>query len=144
MLPYFPGLVSYSRFITLLKSVLVPLCVLMNRCSSQKTGIYFVDSMVLKVCHIKRERQHRVFQGLAKKAKSSIGWCFSFKLHLVINHQGEIMVVKLTSANVDDRSPVSRMTQSLTGKLFGDKEYINSDLYTWLRGYERLTYLWTG
>src|ERR1700749_1222815 len=54
---YFPGLVSYTRFIALLKSVLVPLCVLMQSFSGQKTGIYFVDSMILKACHIKREKQ---------------------------------------------------------------------------------------
>jgi hypothetical protein len=71
---YFPKLVSYPRFVTLLKSVLVPLCFFVQTLRGQKTGIYFVDSLILKACHIKREKQHCVFEGIAKKGKSSIGW----------------------------------------------------------------------
>ena len=70
----FPGLVSYCRMVSLLKSVLIPLCVFVQTLSGEKTGIYFVDSMIMKVCHIKREKQHRVFSELAKKSKSTIGW----------------------------------------------------------------------
>ena len=40
----------------------------------EKTGIYFIDSLLMKVCHIKRTNQHRVFRDLAKKSKSTIGW----------------------------------------------------------------------
>ena len=87
--------------------------------SGEKTGIYFVDSMIMKVCHIKREKQHRVFSDLAKKSKSTISWFFGFKLHLFINDKGEIMAFKLTAANVDDREPVPDLVNHLTGKLIG-------------------------
>lgn len=63
----FPFLPSYSHMVNLLKSILVPLCVFVQSLSGEKTGIYFIDSTILKVCHIKREKQHRVFNGLAKK-----------------------------------------------------------------------------
>jgi len=56
----------------------------------KQTGIYFIDSMIVKVCPIKREKQHKVFRGLAQKGKSSMGWFFGFKLHLVINDHGEL------------------------------------------------------
>jgi hypothetical protein len=69
----FPHLVSYSHVVNLLKSVAIPLCIFIHTLKGEKTGIYFVDSMVLKVCHIKREKQHRVFNGLARKAKSTMG-----------------------------------------------------------------------
>jgi hypothetical protein len=96
--------------------------------SAEKTGIYFIDSMLIKVCHIKREKQHRVFKGLAKKGKSSIGWFFGFKLHLVINDKGELIAFKLTAGNVDDRKPVPDLVKNLIGKLFGDKGYISQQL----------------
>jgi hypothetical protein len=83
----------------------------------------------MKACHIKREKQHRVFQGLAKKGKSSIGWFFGFKLHLIINDRGELMAFKLTAGNVDDRKPVPDLVQYLIGKLFGDKGYISQELF---------------
>lgn len=125
----FPRLVSYNRFVELLKSVLVPLCFFVQSFSSQKTGIYFVDSTMIKACHIKRKNQHKVFKELAQKSKSSVGWYFGFKLHLVINDKGEIMAFKLTAANVDDRKPVPDLVKNLVGKLFGDKGYISQDLF---------------
>jgi len=129
MRPLFPGLVSYNRFVELLKSVMVPLCFFVQSFSGEKTGLYFVDSLLLKACHIKREKQHKVFKGLAQKSKSSVGWFFGFKLHLVINDKGEIMAFKVTAANVDDREPVPDLVKHLMGKLIGDKGYISQPLF---------------
>src|SRR3990167_7870111 len=125
----FPFLPSYSHMVNLLKSVLVPMCIFVQSLTGEKTGIYFIDSTILKACHIKRERQHRVFNGIAKKAKSTIGWFFGFKLHLIINDKGEIMAFKLTAGNVDDRKPVPDLVKHLSGKLFGDKGYISQKLF---------------
>jgi hypothetical protein len=125
----FPHLVSYHRFVALIKSVLVPLCVFLQSFSGEKTGIYFVDSLLIKSCHIKREKQHRVFKGIAQKAKSTVGWFFGFKLHLVINDKGELMAFQLTAGNVDDRKPVPNLVKTLIGKLVGDKGYISQKLF---------------
>ena len=125
----FPELVSYSHMVNLLKTILVPLCVFLQTLRGEKTGIYFVDSMIMRACHIKREQQHRVFYGLAKKAKSTVGWFFRFKLHLVINDKGELMAFKITAGNVDDRKPVIDLVKHLAGKLFGDKGYISQELF---------------
>lgn len=125
----FPGLVSYNRFVALIKTILVPLCFFLQSFTGEKTGIYFVDSTPIKVCHIKRERQHKVFKGLAEKSKSTIGWFFGFKLHLVINDKGELMAFKLTTGNTDDRKPVPNLVKNLIGKLVGDKGYISQSLF---------------
>lgn len=125
----FPGLVCYHRFVALIKSVLVPLCFFLQCFSGEKTGIYFIDSTPIKVCHIKREKQHRIFKGLAQKAKSTIGWFFGFKLHLVINDKGELMAFCITMANVDDRKPAVNLVKTLMGKLIGDKGYISQKLF---------------
>ncbi len=126
---YFPRLVSYNRFVELTKSVIVPLCFFTQSLTGERTGIYFIDSMLIKACHIKREKQNKVFKGIAKKAKSSVGWFFGFKLHLIINDCGEIMAFKLTAGNVDDRKVAPDLTTNLVGKLFGDKGYISQDLF---------------
>lgn len=57
-----------------------------------------------------------------------MGWFYGFKLHLIINHKGEIMAFKMTAGNIDDRLPVTSMTKNLCGKLIGDKGYISSKL----------------
>ncbi len=124
----FPDTVSYNRFVELQKEAMIPLCFMLQMLKGEKTGIYFIDSTPIKVCHIKREKQHKVFDGLAKKSKSTTGWFFGFKLHLVINDKAEIMAFRLTEATTDDRVPVEDLTQSLIGKLVGDKGYIKKAL----------------
>jgi hypothetical protein len=133
VIPYlkelFPGLVSYNRFIELLKSISIPLCAFLQTLLGEKTGIYFIDSLVLEACHIKREHQNKVFKGLAKKSKSTMGWFFGFKIHIIINEKGELIAFKLTRGNVDDRDPVQDLSKGLMGKLFGDKGYISCPLF---------------
>lgn len=141
LLQAFPDLVSYNRFVELMPSVLVLLCLFIHFQSKTLTGIYFIDSTTLSVCHHKRASSNRVFKGLAKKSKSTMGWFFGFKLHLVINDKGEILAFKITTANTDDRKPVDKLTQGLQGKLIGDKGYISADLFNQLyqRGLQLIT-----
>lgn len=139
--PEFPGLVSYHRFVELIPSVLVPLSAYLESCRGRCNGLSFVDSTKLIVCHNRRIKQHRVFAGLAERGKDSVDWFSGFKLHLVVNDEGEILACRLTPANVDDRRPVPDLAQNLFGKLIGDKGYLSRDLVTRLlqQGVELLT-----
>ena len=122
-------MVSYSRFVEYMPSVLVPLAVYLRTCClGECTGISFVDSTSLDVCLNQRIHSHKVFAGLAARGKTSTGWFFGFKLHLVINDRGEILQFCITPGNVDDRKPVPRLANELFGKLFGDKGYISKSL----------------
>ena len=128
----FPNTVSYNRFVELQQKVLLPMTVFLQLCCLGKcTGISFVDSTPLRVCHIKREYSHKTFKGLATKGKTSVGWFFGFKLHIVINDKGEILDFLFTQANVDDREPLKdkRFHQRVFGKIFADKGYISNDLF---------------
>jgi hypothetical protein len=129
----FPHLVSYSRFVEFFPSTLVPLCVYVHTCLGACTGVSFIDSTKLAVCHNRRIRQHRVFRGLAQRGKTSVGWFFGFKLHLVFNDQGELLTFTLTPGNVDDRAPVMAFAKQLFGKLFGDKGYLSQPLLKQLK-----------
>ena len=120
----FPTLVSYNRFVEYTPSALVPLCAYMQTRLGTSTGINFVDSTPLPVCHNKRIPRHKVFDGLAKRGKTSMGWFYGFKLHLIVSDVGEILAFQITPGNVDDRQPVPAMAESIWGKLFGDKGYI--------------------
>jgi len=86
----------------------------------------------LKVCHNRRIHSHRVFEGYARRGKTSVDWFYGFKLHLVINDCGELLCVRLTPGNVDDRRPIPEMVEKLFGKLFGDKGYISQPLFEML------------
>lgn len=139
----FPNLISYNRFVELLPRLIVPLgCYLQSRFGTQ-TGIAFVDSTTIAVCNNKRIERNRVFAGAAARGRSTMGWFFGFKLHLVVNDVGELLGIQLTEGNVDDRQPVAEMTKRLTGKLYGDKGYISQKLFEELfaRGLQLVTTL---
>jgi hypothetical protein len=129
---YFPRRLSYNRFVEVMQSAVVPLTVyLMKHRVGKCSGINFLDSTTLKVCHNRRIYSHRVFQRAAKRGKSSTGWFYGFKLHLIVNDRGEILSFCLTPGNVDDRdwNVLSRLTREIYGKLFADRGYLSQKLF---------------
>jgi hypothetical protein len=125
----FPRLVSYQRFVELMPAALVPLCAYLQTRKGRCSGISFIDSTSLRVCHNRRIHSHKVFAGCARRGKTSVDWFFGFKLHLVTNDCGELLALRLTPGNTDDRRPVPELVKELFGKLFGDKGYISQPLF---------------
>ncbi len=128
----FPGLVSYHRFLELREKASIAFMVFLTReCIGGCTGINFIDSTALRVCHNRRIHAHRTFQGIAERGRTSMGWFYGFKLHLIVNEKGDLLSFYLTKGNTDDRNPkvIQTMTQQLFGKLFGDKGYLSKALF---------------
>jgi Transposase DDE domain len=139
----FPALPSYTRFVALIPATLLPLCAYVQTRKGKNTGIQFIDSLPIRVCHNRRISSHRVFAGLARRGKGSMGWFYGFKLHLVINEQGELLGITLTPGQVDDRRPVAKLVRQLWGKLFGDRGYLSQELFEqlWAEGLQLITKL---
>jgi len=137
----FRALPHYDRFVSLMPRLFTPLMVLLHSLSGEETGLYFADSSKLAVCHNRRISRHRVFDGLAGRGKTSMGWFFGLKLHVVINHKGEIMAVKITPGNIADSTVLDEITQHLSGKVCADKGYIGRALFLklWQRGLHLIT-----
>ena len=128
----YPDLVSYNRFVEIMEYALVPLVLYIVRARFVKcSGISFADSTPIKVCDNHRIRTNHVFSEYAKMGKSSMGWFYGFKLHLIINEQGEILSFCLTSGNVDDRNEavMDSLTKEIFGKLFADRGCISQKLF---------------
>ena len=141
---YFPNIVSYNRFVELTKETLIPLILYTKKFRmGNPTGIAFIDSTTLDVCHTRRIHSHKVFKDIAKRGKSSTGWFYGFKLHLVINDKGEILEFFVTPGDIDDRDRkiIDVLTKDLFGKLFGDKGYLSQKLFENLfsRGIQLIT-----
>jgi hypothetical protein len=137
----FPQLLSYNRFVERIpRSFAALVCYLKTR-MAPCGGISFIDSTALRVCHNLRISIHRTMAGLARRGKTSTGWFFGFKLHLIANDRGELLNVCFTAGNVDDRKPVEALAQKLFGKLFGDKGYLGKKLFErlFLRGVRLIT-----
>ncbi len=125
----FPDLVSYQRFVELMPRTLLPLCCYLRTRKGRCTGITFIDSTPLVVCHNRRIHSHKVFDGWAARGKNAMGWFFGFKLHLVVNDRGELLGFRLTPGNTDDRAPVPDLVEELFGKLYADKGYLSQALF---------------
>jgi Transposase DDE domain len=131
----FPNLPSYQRFIELMQRCCVPLVALFEHLKGQCTGISFADSTAIAVCHNKRIYRHRVFRGAAERGKTSMGWFYGFKLHLVINPNGELIAAKVTPGNKDDRKALYEMKKSLFGNVYADRGYVSQPLKITLLSY---------
>ena len=128
----FPKTVSYNRFTELMQANLMSMTVFAKTCClGACTGISFVDSTPKRVCKNKRIKRNKVFKGLAATGKSTVGWFYGFKLHIIINDKGEIISFCITQANVDDREPLKNegFLRNVFGKLFADKGYIGKQLF---------------
>jgi hypothetical protein len=137
----FRNLPHYGRFVSLMPRLFAPLMVLLHSLSGEEIGLYFADSTKLAVCHNRRIDRHRVFDGLAARGKTSMGWFYGLKLHFVINHKGQIMALKITPGSTADSTMLDEISQHLAGKIYADKGYISRELFTklWQRGLHLIT-----
>lgn len=127
--PFFPGVPSYQRFVELIPraaQVLYLFCQY-RCCQGQRTEIYFADSKKLPVCENQRIHSNKVFKNVAQRGKSSTGWFYGLKLHLIINNLGEVINFVFTPANVsdNDKRVLDFLLGALHGKCFADKGYIS-------------------
>lgn len=128
----FPETVSYNRFVELQQKALFPMVIFLKLMRlGDSTGISIVDSTPIRVCKNKRIFNHKVFQGIAARGKSTMGYFFGFKLHLIVNDMGEIINFVITPGNVDDRAPLKdgNFLNKIYGKLFADKGYVGQKLF---------------
>ena len=141
----FPNLVSYSRFVEVMSEYMIVLYALARASCVKSSGINFIDSTTLKVCHNRRIHQNKVFAGTAQRGKTSMGWFYGFKLHLSITDTGDLTNFLVTPGNISDvnEKVMKVISRKLWGKLFGDKGYLSKDIFNWLytRGVQLITKL---
>ena len=125
----FPAMVHYARFIKLVQQAFAVLLAFLKALLGKPTEYMFVDGTPISVCHTKRRYQHKVFKGLAQSSRTSIGWFFGFKLHVILNTHGEIVRLAITPGNSSERKTLLKISQGLVGKLFGDKGYVSKKLF---------------
>jgi len=138
---YFGDLPTYERFVILKKRLFMPMTVLLHCVLGEKTGLYFADSTPIKVCRNKRINRNKVFKDYAERGKSTMGWFYGLKLHVIFNQKGDIVAVKITPGNTDDRKALRTMLKGIKGKIYADKGYIGKQLFAelWLKGIHLIT-----
>lgn len=126
---HFPNQVSYKRFLQLISKSTVHLFAFSKwmTLTSEATSIYYIDSKKLPVCHNRRIHNHKVFKDIAERGKTSTGWFYGLKVHMVINNLGQIMSFTFTTGSVSDSNPevLRTLLTKLQGNCYGDKGYLS-------------------
>ena len=91
---------------------------------TENNRLKFADSTKLEVCRIKREFSHKVCYGVASKSKSSMGWFYGFKLHIICNELMQILKMKITTGATDDRKGLEMIWNNIFGTIVADAGYI--------------------
>jgi len=129
----FPNLPSYSRMVELKQDIFWFLALFVQTLAAPCTGISFIDSTSLEVCLSNSRYRHKIFKNMAQSGKTSVKWFFGFKLHMIINHLGEIISFHITPGNVSDadKDVLKKTSKNIFGKLVADKGYLGrfQDLY---------------
>lgn len=91
-------------------------------------SLYFIDSTKIAVCSNKRIFDHKVCKDVAQRWKSSTWWFYWFKLHIITDIDWNLIRIKITPWNTDDRNPVMELTKKLTWILVWDWWYVWEEL----------------
>lgn len=130
----FPRLPAYNTYIENRPGILVlvigmvKLLTQQNRQATPMPLPMVLDALPIAVCDNHRISSHRVFQGLAKRGKSTMGWFFGFKLHVCIDAQGKLLSVRLTPGNTADVTMMESLLSDLKGIAVMDRGYISKAL----------------
>lgn len=128
----FPTLGAYRKFVEATNRYgieLRALLALMLHRNRQTQGTYplvLQDSTAIKVCHVARAHQHRIFQPWARKSKNGMGWWYGFKLPGQCDEAGRLCGFALTTATVDERKLLAPLTRWMKdGIVVGDGGYLS-------------------
>lgn len=119
----FPRLGCYKSFCVTLNRLapeILKVITIFCRINKEKSGILkFIDSTKLEVCKIWRAGSHKTMKALAKKSKSTTGWFYGLKLHIVCDDNGNLLYIAFTTANIDDRRILEKALKNFENSIFG-------------------------
>lgn len=121
---YFPLLPSYNRFVERISEVSFLTALFLQYRLNKFPGNGFIDSTPLAVCTNKRTNSHQVFKCIASIGKSSKGWYYGLKLHVICDFYGNIVKCLVTTASEHDLKIAKELLDGMNGKIFADKGYI--------------------
>ncbi len=126
----FPNLPTYGNFLKAMNKLSSLAAILLQgfmnvfQRMTAKERLKFADGSRLRVCEIKREFSNKVCFGLASKSKSTMGWFYGFKLHIISNELMQILNLKITTATFDERKALEMMWDNIFGTIVADAGYV--------------------
>ena len=129
--PHYDNMLSYQKQLLPFLTKLLGVMIAINRSAfkNKKVRIMFIDGSPLPVCANKRIFHHKVMKRVAARGKSTMGWFYGMKLHILVDEGGNILGVTITPGNVDERTQVKRLVGDIVNSLLiADAGYIKEIL----------------
>jgi hypothetical protein len=115
----FPRLCSYQQWLHRLHAVtslVGQLVEAARRSDFPETALYLMDAKPIPVCKpIRHGRVRLLREEGAYFGKSTTGWFFGFKLHVITTHGGEVLCGALTPANINERDVAGALAEAVDG-----------------------------
>lgn len=123
----------YKNFVVTMNdnsSALLFLIQLLLSFKNKTSGIIKIaDSTAIPVCKNSRIPSHKVMKRLATRSKTTMGWFYGLKLHVITDEKGNLLKLLFTTGNVDDRKALDHFLQTLSNSLIlADAGYISPKL----------------
>lgn len=124
---------SYKSFVESMNAyapeLLRMIHILLQMKNKQSGIIKLIDSTAIPVCKNLRIPSHKVMKRLATRSKTTMGWFYGLRLHVVTNQDGSLLRLKFTTANVDDRKMLDEFLEFLTRSIIiADAGYLSPTL----------------
>lgn len=110
------------------KLALVVLSLILKFNRKQQHLVKHTDATDIPVCLMKNVDHHKTMAGIASLSRTHKGWYYGLKLHLTSDLDRNVLAVKFTSANSDDRKTFLTLNNDLMGIFVADSGYVSKDL----------------
>lgn len=117
--------VNINRFSSTASMILI---LILKKNQRNSHFIKYTDATDIPVCSNRKARDHQTMFGLAHWGKTGKGWFYGLKLHLTADFKRNVLSIKFTSGNVDDRRVFEKLNQDLNGIFVCDAGYISQEL----------------
>lgn len=124
---------SYKNFVVTMNRYSLDFLVLMNillQLRHKQSGVIkIIDSTAIPVCKNIRIYAHKVMRRIATRSKTTTGWFYGLKLHIITDLKKNILMMRFTTGRVDDRVVLDGFLDQLKNSLIlADAGYISSKL----------------
>jgi len=110
------------------KLALAVLTLILKHNRSKSHPVKHTDTTDIPVCLLKNSDHHKTMAGIASMWHTGKHHYYGLKLHLTSDLERNVLAVKFTSANANDREIFLQLNKDLMGIFVADSGYVSSDL----------------
>src|SRR3989344_3674099 len=124
---------SYKNFVITINRYSLDFITLINALlQMQKQAsnvIKIVDSTAIPVCKNIRIYAHKVMKRIATRSKTTTGWFYGLKLHIITDLKKNMLMMRFTTGRVDDRVVLDEFLDKFSNSMIlADAGYISPKL----------------